>query len=116
MEELFKGKDDVIRGIKLRTPRSHMDRPIQYLYPLELHWDMEKLTSKSKNTSYKKLKVDAKEYTPQGTVAAIVDIRIRDIIAEKSDEWLISVSVFNIRYMNMGRVLKPPDEEEFQKA
>ena len=49
---------------------------------------MEKLTSKSKNTSYKKLKVDAKEYTPQGTVAAIIDIRTRDIIAEKSDERL----------------------------
>ena len=28
----------------------------------------------------------------------------------------ISVSVFNIGYMNMGRVLKPQDEEKFQKA
>ena len=26
--ELYKGKDDVIRGIKLRTPKSHIERPI----------------------------------------------------------------------------------------
>ena len=28
VEELFKGKDEVIRGVKLRTPKSSMDRPI----------------------------------------------------------------------------------------
>ena len=28
VEELYKGKDDVIRGINLRTPKSHIERPI----------------------------------------------------------------------------------------
>ena len=52
VEELYKGKDDVVRSVKLRTPKSHTERPIQCLYPLELHCDMEKSTSKSKNTSH----------------------------------------------------------------
>ena len=47
VEELYKSKDDAIRGFKLRTPKSHTERPIQHLYPLELHCDMGKLTSTS---------------------------------------------------------------------
>ena len=47
---------------------------------------MEKLISKSKNTSYKKLNIDTKEYRPRRTEAAIAEMRTRDIIAEQSDE------------------------------
>ena len=82
VEELYKGKDDVIRGVKLRTQKLHIERPIQHLYPLELDCDMEKSTSKSKNTSHKKLNVDAKEYRPRRTAAAIAEMQTRDIIAE----------------------------------
>ena len=57
LEELFKSNNDV----KLRTAKSHIQRPIQYLYPIEMHWDMEESKSKSKNTSQKKLSVDVKE-------------------------------------------------------
>ena len=88
MEELCKGKDDVIRGVKLGTPKSHIERPIQHLYPLELHCDMEKSTSKSKNTSHNKLNVDVKEYRPRRTAGAIAEMQTRDIIAEQSDERL----------------------------
>ena len=84
VDEWYKGKDDVIHGIKLQTPKSQIERPIQHLYLLELHCDMEKLISKSKNTSYKKLNVDTKEYRPRRTEAAIAEMWTNDIIAEQS--------------------------------
>ena len=58
VEELFRDKGDAKRIVKLEAPKSHIEGPIQYLYPLELHCDMKK----SKNTSHKKLNIDAKEY------------------------------------------------------
>ena len=44
----------IILGVKLRKPESNTERPIQYLYPRELHWDMEKSKSKytKKGNSY----------------------------------------------------------------
>ena len=60
VEELHKGKDDVIRGVKLQTPKFHIERPIQHLYSLELHCHIEKSTSTSKKTSHKKLNLYAK--------------------------------------------------------
>ena len=84
MKELYKEKDGLIRGVKLRTPKSHIERSIQHLYPLELHCNMKKSTSKSKNTSHKKLNVDAKDFKPRGTAAAIAEMRTKDIIAEQS--------------------------------
>jgi hypothetical protein len=35
VEELFLGKDGVIRAVKLRAGKSYLERPIQHLYPLE---------------------------------------------------------------------------------
>ena len=58
VEKLFKGKDDVIRGVKLRTKKSYIEQLIQN--PHKLHCDMEKSTSKSKSTSHKMLNADAK--------------------------------------------------------
>ena len=54
VEELYKGKDDVIRGVKLRTPKLDIERLIHCLYPFELHCDMEKSKCKSKDTGHKK--------------------------------------------------------------
>jgi len=34
------GRDGVVRGAKLRTPKSVIERPVQHLYPLELTCDM----------------------------------------------------------------------------
>ena len=38
-EELYKGKDNVIRAVKLRSRKTYIERPIQFLYPLELSCD-----------------------------------------------------------------------------
>ena len=39
VEELYKGKDSVIRAVKLRSRKTYIERPIQFLYPLELSCD-----------------------------------------------------------------------------
>ena len=39
VEELCKGKDSVIRAVKLRSRKTYIERPIQFLYPLELSCD-----------------------------------------------------------------------------
>ena len=39
VEELYKGKDNVIRAVKLRSRKTYIERPIQSLYPLELSCD-----------------------------------------------------------------------------
>ena len=62
-----------------------MEGPIQYLCLLKLHCDMEKSKSKSRNTRHKKLNVDAKEYRPQRTAAAIDEMRTRSTVAEQDE-------------------------------
>eukprot|EP00794_Sanderia_malayensis_P018542 gene18542-biopygen15623 len=39
VEELIQGRDGIVRAVKLRAGKSHLERPIQFLYPLELHCD-----------------------------------------------------------------------------
>ena len=43
VEELIEGRDGVVRCAKLRAGRSHLERSIQHLYPLELSCDKENL-------------------------------------------------------------------------
>ena len=61
VEKLYEVKDDVTRSVRLTTPTSHIERPIQYLYPPKLHCNMEKSTSKPKNTSLGKRSIDGNE-------------------------------------------------------
>ena len=39
VEELYEGKDNVIRTVKLRSKKTYIKRPFQFLYPLELSCD-----------------------------------------------------------------------------
>ena len=39
IEELIIGRDQVVRGAKLRVGKSVLERPVQHLYPLELVCD-----------------------------------------------------------------------------
>ena len=71
ISELFQGKDDQIRGAQVKTPRGYLDRPIQLLYPLELHCNRYKIKSKQHESDKKKLNVEAKEFRPKRTARAI---------------------------------------------
>ena len=49
VEELYEGKDNVIRDVKLRPRKTYIKRPIQFLYLLELScdtWKMQQATTK----------------------------------------------------------------------
>ena len=47
---------------------------------------MKKSTSKSRNTSHKKLNLDAKEYRLRRTATSVAEMRTRYIVAEQSNE------------------------------
>ena len=73
VEDLITGRDGVIRGAKLKTGKSHLERPIQHLYPLELSCD------KPVQTPRDTLNADAPVYRPRRDAAAAARFRIQDI-------------------------------------
>ena len=40
VQELYPGRDGIIRAVRLRAGQSYLERPIQHLYPLELACDV----------------------------------------------------------------------------
>ena len=85
ISELFQGKDDQIRCVRVKTPRYYLDRPIRLLYPLELHWNRYKIKKRKQHESdEKKLNVEAKEFRPKRTTRAIALAEIKDL-AEHDD-------------------------------
>ena len=48
VKSLIKGKDGVVRGVKLRAGKGIMARPLQHVYPLELKVETWKLNPKAK--------------------------------------------------------------------
>ena len=55
ISELFQGKDDHIRDARVKTPRDYLGRPIQLLYPPELHCNRCKTKTKQRESDKKKL-------------------------------------------------------------
>ena len=43
IENIFMGKDNIIRSLRIRTRKSIIERPIQLLYPMELPCDSKTL-------------------------------------------------------------------------
>ena len=84
VDKLYRAKDGVISAVGLRTLKSYIERPIQYLYPLELHCDVEKQPL-SVNTNTSTLDANAKEYQQRRTAATIAEIRMKDINDGKSN-------------------------------
>ena len=39
VQELYPGRDGVVRAVKLRSGRNFLERPVQHVYPLELSCD-----------------------------------------------------------------------------
>ena len=88
INELFQGKDDQIRGVRVKTPHGYLDRPIQLLYLLELHCNRYKTKMKQNENDKKKLNVEAKEFRPKRTAGAITLTKIKDT-AEHDDSYKI---------------------------
>ena len=67
--------DGVIRAVKLRAGKSFLERPIQFLYPLELSCDMQPPETR--------LNVEAKEFAPKRKAAISAQENIRKIAEEE---------------------------------
>ena len=77
IENIFMGKDNTIRSIRIHTRKSVIERPTQLLYLMELHCDSR--TTTSNNQGEKTLDINAEEFQPKRSEAAVVEQRMRDI-------------------------------------
>ena len=60
IENIFVGKNNTIRSIRIRTGKNVIERPIQLLYPMELHCDSKATTSNTHDD--KTLNVNTEEF------------------------------------------------------
>ena len=77
--ELITGRDGVIRGAKVRTGKSILERPVQFLYPMELNCEV--ATERSETV---KLNPEAPEFEAKSKrdAAKAAELRIKDIVQE----------------------------------
>ena len=73
VSKLITGKDNVVRGARLRAGRDHLERAVQHLYPMELHCDR-------KDSASNKLNHTAKVFRPRRSAAIASEQRTRDIL------------------------------------
>lgn len=73
VEDLIKGRDGVVRVAKLRAGKSHLERAVQHLYPLELSCNIFK-PEKIKQI----LRPEAKVFRPKRDAAVAAEMRIQD--------------------------------------
>ena len=83
VNHLYSGKDNIIRVAQLRIGKKLIDRPIQLLYPLELH--CEGMTPTNKDEKKNELNPSATEFRPKRTAAEIAKWRLKDIVIENDD-------------------------------
>jgi len=79
IEELYPGRDGIIRAAKLRAGKSFLERAINHLYPVELSCDTSHVPKR------KQLNPVAPEFCPVRDAAAAAKLRIQDI-AQEQDE------------------------------
>ena len=75
VEQLIAGRDGGVRGAKLRVGRSHVERPVQLLYPLELLCDEDNNREPAVT-----LTPDAAVFRPRRDAAAAAEFRMKDIV------------------------------------
>ena len=86
VEELPEGKENEIRTVKLRWRKTYIERPIQFLYPLELSYDTWKRQKTIFQCSNQPLNVNASESKPRRNAAAIPEVQIGDAAQANKDE------------------------------
>ena len=84
VSQLYTGKDEVVRAVQIQVRIKFLVRPIQLVYPLELHCNVPVREVKEQEET--NFNVDAKEFRPRRIAAAIADARIQDINAANDGE------------------------------
>ena len=88
--ELISGRDDVIRGAKLKTNNGYLERAVQHLYPMELHCDVNKPNVMVPNAkSNTELNVEAPEFRPKRNPAVVSNIKTNEQLEEEGSEPLV---------------------------
>ena len=82
VEEMIKGLDGIVRVVKLRAGKSHLERPIQHLYPVELELEREA----RKESRDAKLDADAPEFRPRRNTAQESKDKLAGIAMYEDDE------------------------------
>lgn len=74
--KLIKGNDEVVRGVKLQSGKTIIERPIQLIYPLELQCDERK--------DEMSLDASAKEFKPRRQVAINAEAKNKELFERES--------------------------------
>lgn len=74
VEELYKGRDGVVRAVKLRAGKSYLERAVNHLYPLELSCD------RSEVKEPVQLDPGAQTFRPRRDAAVAAQQRIKDVV------------------------------------
>ena len=80
VEELYQGRDGVVRGAKLKTRKTHVDRALQHLYPLELHSQRKQDKLEEKSEEEHNLDPEAKEFRPRRNAATVARQGIQAVL------------------------------------
>lgn len=82
VERLIKGKDGVVRAVRLRSGRDRLERAIQHLYPLELSCDTTQ-DEDGEQMNQTQLDPKARVFVPKRKAAVDATERIRQTLAEQ---------------------------------
>ena len=86
VQKLVQGKDGVTRGLKLQTTTGVRERPLQLLYPMELHVNLDRITKNTKNG----LNPKAQEFKPRrqraGKMEAVKRLKHLAITAKEDEQ------------------------------
>ena len=78
--KLIKGRDGVVRAARLRAGKSYLERPVQFLYPLELSCDVWKEGEHA-------LDPQAREFRPRRKAATDAETAVRIIADEENQDF-----------------------------
>ena len=82
VEELITGCDGVVRAVKLRAGRNHLERAVQQLYPLELSCDRSQLQEAERPP----LNGEATVFRPRRDAAVAARLRVQEIAECDQDD------------------------------
>ena len=96
VQQLFPGPDGYTRAVQLRTKNRVIERPVQHLYPLELHCNGYEKVSTEEN---QQLNPNVCEFVPRRAAAAEAVARIKQLAEKdeqlvwtsKHDSWLVDL-------------------------
>ena len=83
VEKLIEGKDGIVRAARIRTRKTHIERAVQLLYPLELSCDR---TEEVERDGEVELNPQAKVFQPKRRAAEVAKETVRETFRYEDKE------------------------------